>query len=74
MSRKHNRRPPLGSIMATQVYAKEIPPKATGSPTAIAAWKFESANTTYVMGLPGGACSVSVMRGAPSNSMMRQSR
>jgi len=56
---------PLGSIMATQVYAKEIPPKATGSPTAIAAWKFESADTTYVMGLPGGACSVSVMRGAP---------
>lgn len=56
---------PLGSRMAAQVYAKEIPPKDTGSPTAIAAWQLESANTTYVMGLPGGACSMSVMRGDP---------
>ena len=56
---------PLASIMGTQGYAKEIPPKDTGSPTAIAAWRLDSANTTYVMGLPGGACSVSVMRGDP---------
>lgn len=56
---------PLGSIMAAQVYAKEIPPKDTGLPTAIAAWQLESANTTYVMGLPRDACSMSVMRGDP---------
>jgi len=56
---------PLRSIMAAQAYAEEIPPADTGSPTAIAAWRLESANTTYVMDLPGRACSMSVMRGEP---------
>jgi hypothetical protein len=56
---------PLRSIMAAQVYAKEIPAKDTGSPTAVAAWRLDSANTTYIMDLPGGACSMSVRMGDP---------
>jgi hypothetical protein len=56
---------PLRSVMATHAYAKEIPVKDTGSPTAIAAWRLDSANTTYVLELPNEGCSLSVMRGRP---------
>ncbi len=56
---------PLRTIMAPQINAKEIPPRDTGSPTAVAAWRLDSANTTYVMDLPGGACSLSVRMGDP---------
>jgi hypothetical protein len=56
---------PLRAIMAAHVYAKETPPKDTGSPTAVAAWRLDSANTSYVLELPGAACSMSVMRGDP---------
>ena len=56
---------PLRTVMAAHAYAKEISPKDTGSPTAVAAWQLDSANTSFVMELPNGGCSVSVLRGHP---------
>lgn len=56
---------PLRLMMEAQEHAKAFPPKDTGSPTAVAAWRLDGSNTTYVMELPAGACSVSVMMGDP---------
>jgi hypothetical protein len=56
---------PLSEVMAAAANAKSVPPKDTGSPTATAAWRIGPANPTYVMELPGGACSASVMLGDP---------
>ncbi|MCC4294269.1 hypothetical protein [Brevundimonas aurantiaca] len=44
---------------------RPVPPRSTGSPLAVGAWRLASYSEVYVMALPDGGCSASVEGGDP---------
>lgn len=56
---------PLDGLMAATPSARSVPVSETGSPSATSAWRIGEQNQTFVMLLPGGACSASVTMGDP---------
>ncbi|MBJ7319962.1 MAG: hypothetical protein JHC96_14290 [Brevundimonas sp.] len=51
--------------LALDHWLRPVPPRTTGSPLAVAAWRLASYSDVYVMALPDGGCSASVEAGDP---------
>lgn len=49
--------------LAEARYLRAVPPRSTGSPSAVAAWRLASWHEIYVMELPNGGCSASLEAG-----------